>query len=88
MSRKEMNWLFRMIYQAVSSSFSPKPVSMSDVIHIAIQRITISESINDWIAREDTHSATNHTTEKNKRISNVSLPPLTQRHLAKDCNIR
>jgi len=64
MSREEMNWLFRMIYQAVSSSFSTKPVTVSDVVHIAIQRITISEGINNRIAREDTYSATNYATEK------------------------
>lgn len=64
MSREEMNWLFRMIYQTVSSSFSTKPVTMSDVVHIAIQRITISEGINNWIAREDTHSTTIHATER------------------------
>lgn len=65
MSREEMNWLFRMIYQTVASSFSSKPVTMSDVVHIAIQRITISESINDRKAREDTNSTTNHATERN-----------------------
>lgn len=79
MSREKMNWLFRMIYQAVSSSFSTKPVTMSDVVHIAIQRITISEGINNGIAREHAYSTTNHATERKfkKNSKHVSQPYLS-----------
>lgn len=84
MSREKMNWLFRMIYQAVSSSFSTKPVTMSDVVHIAIQRITISEGINNGIAREYAYSTTNYATErklKKKNSKYVSQPYLVYHHV-------
>ena len=89
MSREEMNWLFRMIYEAVSSCFSTKPVTMSYVVHIAIQRITVSKGINDWIARKDTYSTTNDTTEKDqKNLKYASLNvSFRQKHLLKNYNI-
>jgi len=36
MGGKEMNWLLGMVNQTVTCSFAAKPVTMSDVIHVAI----------------------------------------------------
>lgn len=64
MSWKEMNWLPGVINQTITNSFATKPVTMSDVIHVAIQGITVSEGINDGKTWEHTYTTTNHTTGK------------------------
>lgn len=49
---------------------------MSNVIHVAIQWVAVSEGINDWIAWEDTDTTTDHTTEKqwkSFRVRNLRL---------------
>ena len=59
-----MNWLFGMINQTISNSFSTKPVPMSYAVHIAIVRITVDEGIDNRIARKNANSTTNHTTTR------------------------